>query len=207
MSRAAALAIALAVAACAPAAVQLPDEPLARATTCAAVRELELSAGRANGGEVSFAGFTEILHFAMLAAAEDGVQVDLRRLFTVQQRAPAAVQTLDEDWASLVEPCNSAYPETQRPAPPLPRDPYEAGLTCFGMADTVARTATRYPAEQSGYAALAERALQAAQPVLRQRARDNDDALRIAAGYTARAFKAGRPASLLDQCMRRFPAN
>jgi hypothetical protein len=200
-------ALVLTLAGCTAPPGQLPEDPLDRATACTAVRALELSAGKADGGPVSFAGFTELLHFGMLAAAEDGVQVHLNRLFAVSQRAPAVMEQLDDaEWRPLVEPCNAAYPETQRPAMPLPGDPYEAGLTCFGLADIISKTALDYPAERQDVAGLADRALQAAQPVLRERAKNNADAHRIAAGYTARAFKAGRPASLIDQCRRRFPA-
>jgi hypothetical protein len=202
-----AIAAAFAASACTPPAGQLPDDPLDRATACTAVRALELSAGKAQGGPVSFEGFTEIMHFAMLAGAEDGVQVDLHRLFTVSQRAPAAMAELDADeWPQLVEPCNAAFPETQRPAEPLPPDPYEAGLTCFGLSEFFARTASDYPAERRELAELAGRALQAAQPTLRERAGNNAEAQRLAGGYTARGFKSGRAASLLAQCRRRFAA-
>jgi hypothetical protein len=200
-------AVALVASGCTRPAGQLPEDRLERAATCAAVRALELSAGRTEEGPVSFEGFTEILHFAMLAAAEDGVQVDLQRLFTVSRRAPAVMAQIEADeWRPLVEPCNAAFAETQRPAQPLPPDPYEAGLTCFGLADFLARTATDYPAERRELADLAGRALQAAQPTLRQRASDNGEAQRLAGGYAARGFKSGRPASLLGQCRRRFPA-
>lgn|GEM_PF-5682758 len=204
---AAAAASALALAGCSAPAGQLPEDALERATACTAVRALELGEGKSDGGPVSFAGFTETLHFAMLTAAEDGMHVDLNRLLAVSQRAPGAMDELrGEDWRRLVEPCNAAYPETQRPAAALPPDPYEAGLTCFGMAEFMVKTALDYPAERRELAGLADRALQAAQPVLRERAKNNADAQRIAAGYAARAFKAGRPASLIEQCRRRFPA-
>jgi hypothetical protein len=201
-----ALAASLGASACTQPAGDLPEDSVERAATCEAVRALELSAGKAQAGPVSFEGFTEILHFAMLAAAEDGVQVDLNRLFTVSQRAPAVMAELDGDeWPALVEPCNTAFAETQRPAEPLPPDLYEAGLTCFGLTEFLARTATDYPAERREMAQIADRALQAAQPTLRERASDNVEAQRLAGGYAARGFKAGRPASLLGQCRRRFP--
>lgn len=197
----------VAASACAQPAGRLPEDPLERATACTAVRALELSAGKTGGGPVSFEGSTEILHFAMLAAAEDGVQVDLRRLFAVSQRAPAAMEQLQgAEWQALVEPCNAAFPETQRLASALPPDPYEAGLTCFGLTEFLAKTATDYPAQRRELAELAVRSLQAAQPTLRERAKDNEEAQRLAAGYTARAFKSGAPSSLLGQCRRRFPA-
>jgi hypothetical protein len=185
----------MAVVGCARPNGQLPQDKVERAVACTAVRALELTAGKGGSGPVSFEGFTEILHFGMLAAAEDGMQVDLNRLFAVSQRAPEAMAQLEGgEWQPLVEPCNAAYPETQKVASALPPDPYEAGLTCFGLAELVARTATDYPAERREVAALGDRALAAAQPTLRQRARDNADAERLAAGYTSRGFKSGRPA-------------
>ena len=197
----------LAGSSCAPQPIALSEDPLTRATTCTAVRALELRAGRAGSGPMSFDGFAEILHFGMIHAAEDDVEVDLRRLVTVSHRAPMLMQQLEaQEWRTLVEPCNAAYPQTQRSAPPLPGDTYEAGMTCFALADFIGKTAVDYPGEQRAATALAEKALQAAQPTLRQRARDNQEAHRIAAGYAARAFKAGRPTSLLDQCRRRFAA-
>lgn len=199
--------LALAAGACAPAQVALPADAVERATTCSAVRALELGAGRGGQAPVSFDGFTEILHFGMLAGVEDGVGVDLRRLLAVSSRAPVVMQELgEEEWRGLVEPCNAAYPETQRPAAPLPGHPYEAGLTCYGLANFLEKTAQDHPAERERLTGLAQRALRAAQPTLIERARDDGDAQRIAGGYTARAFRSGRPASLIDACERRFPA-
>lgn len=204
---AAPLVVAVMVSACAPQTLELSDDPVTRATTCTAVRALELRGGSLEERPVSFAGFTEILHFGMLSAAADGVQIDVRRLITVSHRAPAVLRELSgQNWRSLVEPCNAAFPETQRPAAPLPNDGFEGGMTCFGIAEFMGRTAADYPAEQRDFAALADRALDAARPVLRERARDEQDATRISAGYTARAFRAGTPISLLEQCVKRFPA-
>ena len=203
---AAALVLAAGLAGCAGAPLDLPDDPVARAATCSAVRTLELRSGRTDERPVSFAGSTEILHFAMIYAAEEAVEADQRRLTAVSARVPDVLRDLDgKNWASLVEPCNAAYPETQRNAAALPGDPFEAGMTCFALTDFLSRSAADHPAEQRSLAGLAERALSAAQPELRNRAHDNDEAHRIATGYAARAFKAGRPSSLIAQCRRRFP--
>jgi hypothetical protein len=202
-----AICLALVAGGCAQGPIDLPDDPLTRATACTGVRALELREGMSGDGRVSFAGFTEILHFAMLSSLGDGTEVNLRRLISVSHRAPIMMEELrGKNWRSLVEPCNAAFPETQRPAPPLPGEAFEAGMTCFGLADFLARTSPDYPNEQRRLTALADRALAAAAPVLRQRAGDEQEASRISAGYTARSFKAGTPASLIEQCMRRFPA-
>lgn len=190
--------------ACVKSELALPDDPLSQAATCSAVRALELRQG--GSGDPSFDGFTEILHFAMIAAAADDVRVDLRRLITVTQRAPVVLAEIrDKAWPTLIEPCNGTFPQTQRNPPPLQPDPYEAGMTCFAVADFLAKTATDYPDQQRSAAAISGQALTAAQPVLRRRARSDAEAERIVAGYASRAFKAGRPAVLLDQCRRRFP--
>lgn len=199
-----ALVLALGLAGCVRAELALPEDALSRAATCSAVRALELRQG--GGGAASFDGFTEILHFAMIAAAEDDVQVDLRRLMSVSNRAPAIMDEIrDKAWPSLVEPCNAAFPQTQRNPPPLPPDPYEAGMTCFALADFLRLTGVGYPDDQRWLAALTGPSLAAAQPILRQRASDDAEAQRIVSGYAARTFKAGRPAVTLAQCRRRFP--
>lgn len=188
---------------CVKAELALPDDSLSRATTCSAVRALELRQGSRT---TSFEGFTEILHFAMIFAAENDVDVDLRRLVAVSGRAPAVLEEIqDKAWPTLIEPCNAAFPQTLRNPPPLQPDSYEAGMTCFALSDFLAKTAVEYPDAQRGAAAISGQALAAAQPVLRQRARGDAEAERIVAGYAARAFKAGRPAVLLAQCGRRFP--
>lgn len=197
----------LLLAGCAGTALTLPDEPAARASQCSAAAALQLRESQADDAPVSFADFTRILHPAMITAAKAQGSVDLRQLMTISQDAPITMQELkDRNWRSLAAPCAEAFPEALRPAGELPPDSFESGMMCFGLADFMARTVADYPRERETAAALADRALAAATPVLQQRARANQDALQISDRYMARAFLAGTPASLLDQCARRFPA-
>lgn len=199
--------LAFAVTACSGAALELPDSPVARASQCSAVKALELQEGQPADAPVSFAGFTQILHFAMITAARAGGTVDLRQLMTISQNAPVAMEELrGRNWQSLAEPCGQAFPETRRLAGELPPDSFESGMICFGLADFLARTAADHPRERQTATQLADRALAAATPVLTQRAGTNEDALQLSDRYMARAFLAGTPSSLLDQCARRFPA-
>ena len=150
-----ALFLALALAGCNRAPLALPDDPLARATTCTAVRALELGSGRTKVGNISFEGFTEILHFAMLHSAQDAVEVDLARLIAVSRGAPVARAEIDgANWASLVEPCNAAFPETQQAAALLLPDPYEAGMTCFALADFIASRSATMRSKRLSHAVL-----------------------------------------------------
>lgn len=203
-----ALALALIATGCTDVPLALPDEPLARATVCTAVRSLELRSGRTGEGPISFQGQTEILQIAMVFSAEGAgqVEVDGQKLSAVSNRTPTVIEEIrGQNWATLIEPCNTAFPETQRDAAALPNDAFEGGMTCFALADYLSRAAADHPAERAGLIGLAARALSAAQPGLRQRARNDAEAQRIASGYAARAFKAGRPVSLLSQCRRKFP--
>lgn len=205
--RAAAAALLLAAAGCAGAALELPEEPVARASRCSAATALDLQQGKAEEAPVSFAHFTRILHFAMVTAARAGGAVDLRQLMTISQDAPIAMQELrGRNWRSLLAPCARAFPETQRPAGALPPDSFESGMMCFGLADFLARTGADHPREREVAAALADRALAAATPVLTRRVGSGQDALQLSDRYMARAFLAGTPSSLLDRCARRFPA-
>lgn len=201
-------ALLLPLASCVSAPLMLAEDPLERAATCSAVRLLELGAGKAGDEPLSFAGWTEVVHFAALYAAEDAVLFQVERIGQVTERAEALRSELEgQNWESLVEPCNAAVPETQKDASPLPADAFEAGMTCHALGDFLARTgATDHPEESRKLAAIANKALAAAQPVLIDRARgDASEAERIASGYAARAFRAGRPTSLIAQCRRRFP--
>ena len=87
----------------------------------------------------------------------------------------------------------------------LPEASFDAAMTCFGIADFVARTAGDFPREALAAGELAERALAASSQELTRRARTNDEAQVIAERYRAQAFLAGTPTSLLDQCAQRFP--
>lgn len=206
MNGLAAAALAVALAGCAGAVIEMPEEAAAQASRCSAVRALALGEGRADDAPVSFADFGEILHPAMITAARAETGVDLRQLMTISQDAPVAMEELrSRNWRSLVEPCAAAFPEAQRRAGELPPDSFESGMICFGLADFLARTATDYPREREAAAGLADRALAAATPVLTQRSGNDEDALQISDRYMARAFLAGTPASVLDQCARRFP--
>lgn len=206
MRRAAAAALALlAAGGCTGAAVALAEDPAARASQCSAAKALELQEGQPDSAPVSFAGFAQIMHYAMISAARTGPSVDLRQLMTISQDAPIAMQELrGRNWRSLLAPCAEAFPEAGRAAGELPPDSFEAGMMCFGLADFLARTASDYPRERQTAAALADRALAAATPVLTQRARTTD-ALQLSDRYMARAFLAGTPRSLLAQCTQRFP--
>lgn len=197
------------LAGCVSAPLTLAEDPMERAATCGAVRTLELREGKAGGGPVSFQGATEILHFAALHAAEDVVQLRPERIDGVRERAEALLPDLrGQNWPSLVEPCNAAFPETHKNPAPLPGDAFEAGMTCYALGDALGRALpVEFANERRDLSEMADRALAAAQPVLRERARGEDqEAARIASGYAARAIKAGRLTTLAGQCRRRFPA-
>lgn len=154
----------------------------------------------------SFDAFLKILHYAMIAGARGQERVDLRALDDVSRRASVALQEMrEQDWQARLPDCASAFPETQRPAGRLPEAPFDAAMTCFGLADFLARTAGDFPRESIAAGELAERALAASARELTRRARTNEEADRLADRYRVQAFLAGTPASLLDQCAQRFP--
>jgi hypothetical protein len=205
--RAAAFGILLALAACAPAPLDLPAEPVQRASTCTAVRALETGTAGAGSDAASFAAFTSLLHIGMIEAARRPEGVDSRRLMEIGRQAPIRMEELREaNWQSLIEPCRVAYPENHRPAPPLPEAPFDAALTCFGIADLIAQAAQGHEPERRELAGLANRALASVTAELRSRAGRGEDIARLSQSFARAGILGGSPPSLIEQCERRFPA-
>lgn len=183
-----------------------PAELVAQAGLCSAVHVMRLRAPDSTTPPGSFDGFLQVLHYSMIAGARGRERVELRVLDEVGRRAGVAhVQLREQNWEARLSDCAGAFPEAQRPAGRLPEAPFDAGMICFGLADFVARTAADFPREAVAASDLAERALAAAAPELTRRARTNEQADQLGERYRVRAFLAGTPASLLDQCAQRFP--
>ena len=196
----------LALAGCQPPAPAWPEELQAQACLCSAVHVLRLRERDSTTPPGSFDGFLQILHYAMIAGARGRESVEMRTLDDVSRRAgPAIVELREQDWQARLPDCAAAFPEARRPAGRLPEAPFEAGMMCFGLADFVARTARDFPREAVAASDLAERALTAAAPELTRQARTNVQAEQLGNRYRVRAFLAGTPSSLLDQCAQRFP--
>lgn len=198
--------VGLALAGCQKPAPEWPAGVEAQAGLCSAIHVLALRERNSATPPASFDGFLQILHYAMIASARGRESVEIRALDDVGRRAGVAlIEAREQDWQERQPDCDSAFPETRRPAGPLPEAPFEAGMMCFGLADFVARTAADFPSEAVAASDLAERALAAAAPELTRQARTNEQAEQLGERYRIRAFLAGTPASLLDQCARRFP--
>ena len=198
--------VGLALAGCRPPAPAWPEELQAQAGLCSAAHVLRLRERDSQTPPGSFDGFLQILHYAMIASARGRESVEMRTLDDVSRRAgPALVELREQDWQARLPDCAAAFPEARRPAGRLPEAPFEAGMMCFGLADFVARTARDFPREAIAASDLAERALTAAAPELTRQARTNAQAEQLGNRYRVRAFLAGTPSSLLDQCAQRFP--
>jgi len=196
----------LALAGCQQPAPEWPAGVEAQAGLCSAIHVLRLRAPASTTPPGSFDGFLQILHYAMIASARGRDGVELRALDDVSRQAGVAlVELREQDWQARQADCDSAFAEARRPAGPLPQAPFEAGMMCFGLADFVARTAGDFPREAIAASDLAERALAAAAPELTRQARTNEQAEQLGERYRIRAFLAGTPSSLLDQCAQRFP--
>jgi hypothetical protein len=196
----------LALAGCQPPAPEWPAEIQAQAGLCSAVHVLRLRERDSQTPPGSFDGFLQILHYGMIASARGRERIELHTLDDVSRRAGVTlVELRDHDWQARVPDCASAFPEARRQAGRLPETPFEAGMICFALADFVARTSADFPREAIAASDLAERALAAAAPELARRARTNAEAEQLGERYRVRAFLAGTPSSLLDQCAQRFP--
>ena len=113
----------------------LPDDPIDRAATCGVV-----AAAKARSAETDVQaplGFDEqgrIMHYAMLAASEDGGFATDRAAAVVDRMPQLEAGITSGEWDALVQPCAAAYPATTKRGPvALPKDPLVAQQGCDAL--------------------------------------------------------------------------
>jgi hypothetical protein len=205
-------ALALAVTGCGAPKLALPADPIGKAATCGVVAAA--NARVANTSDVSaplpFEKQGQIVHYALLAGADDGA-FSLDRAAAVMQR----MQEIQEDvtsgkWQDLVQPCQAAFPEASPSREvALPQDPLEAQLGCYMlskfMVKALAAQSGAYDKELVTFGAL-NRDLDPKiaksldrRGIRSEKAREGqqDSAL-------AKVAKLGTPAKVMGACTARF---
>jgi len=125
----------LVLAGCGQKELALPDDPVDRAATCGVVAAAKARAGTANiAAPLAFEEQGQIMHYAMLAAAE-GKAFDTSRAAAVVSRMPEMESGITGGkWETLIEPCAKAYPATQISGPiTLPADSLQAQTGCYAL--------------------------------------------------------------------------
>lgn len=135
------------VAGCGKSRLNLPQDDVDRAATCAAVTATAARAGTTNvSAPLTLEQQGNVLHYAMLAGAESPEFAQDRAAAVVKRMGEVADSVTGGKWQTLVQPCAEAYPATQIKDPKLPTDPLKAELGCFMLSDFLNSAMARQPA-------------------------------------------------------------
>jgi len=128
--------LALVLSACGPAKLELPAEPVARAATCGVVA----AAGARQGGTGAvdealpsdFQG--RVLHYALLAAVQDGRYSQDAAAAVAQQMPVLQPEVTKGQWQELAASCDTAFPKAAKIEPvELPADSLKTQVGCYQL--------------------------------------------------------------------------
>jgi hypothetical protein len=204
-------AMALLLAGCGPKQLALPSDPIGKAATCAVV---SAASSRADApdvkGDLGFDAQTRILHYAMLAASEDGHFSAKKASEVVGRMGEVEKAVTDGKWQALMAPCDQAYPEVKKTAGiELPKGKFDAELGCYSLGDFLVKTVTtKDPKAQEQLTALMKMRRDLDGSVgnqLKARgAAGYERTLELKQGALGKMTKLGAPAETVRICRSRF---
>jgi hypothetical protein len=134
---AALLTIALALSGCGPTQLALPDDPVERAATCGVVSAADArKALNSVQGDLPFDSELGVIHYSLLAGAEDGGFARDKASAVAKRMPELADKVTGGKWQALKQPCAQAFPASAPASPPkLPASTAQAQLGCYVLAD------------------------------------------------------------------------
>ncbi len=145
-------AMALALAGCGPKQLALSSDPIDKAATCAVVSAASARAGTTDiKSDLGFDAQTRIIHYAMLAASDDGKFSAKKASAVVARMGEVEADVTNGKWQELVTPCDQAYPEVKKTAGiELPAKRFDAEIGCYSLGDFLVKSVnTNDPAAQT----------------------------------------------------------
>lgn len=207
----AASAVALLLAGCGPKQLALPSDPIGKAATCAVVSAASARADAPGAtGDLGFDAQTRILHYAMLAATNDGQFSAKKASEVVGKMGEVEKAVTDGKWQALVSPCDQAYPEVKKTSGiELPKGKFDAELGCYSLGDFLVKTvSTTDPKAQEQLSELMKMRRDLDGPVgsqLKARgASGYERTLELKQGALGKMTKLGAPAETARICQSRF---
>lgn len=191
--------------------VELPEGTLEAAQTCLAAQTLVWGEDKEEGDAPSYAEFSKIIHYPMLAAA----QTEPFTVDTITDVISGAEQTGDEielkDYAGVIPACEAKF-AVDNEGPTLPEGDSDAFLSCLSMsafmAGVVQEDGVANDSEIASVTNMVARleARLETDPELLVKMVQNDGNDMMEAALKV-AFAQGNPANYLGKCEARFPAD
>lgn len=204
--------VALALAGCGTPKLALPDDLIGKAATCGVVAAADARAENPQNvaGELPFERQAQIIHYALLAGAQsEEFSTDMASA-VVQKMQEIQEDVTGSDWKALVQPCKTAFPETDLARPvSLPEAAAEAQVGCYALGKFMMRALSvqgnAYEKQLLAYGKLGRDLDPRISHGFDQRGIRSDEARQTAREKALSKFaKLGSPAKVLDACTTRF---
>jgi hypothetical protein len=205
-------AVSLALGGCGSSKLALPDDFVGKAATCGVVAAADARAVNPQNvaAPLEFERQAHIVHYALLAGAQ-GEQFSTDAASAVVQKMQEVQEDVTGgDWKSLVQPCQTAFPETDiNRAVTLPSGAAEAQLGCYTLGRFMMRALSvqgnAYEKQLLDYGALNRGLDPKIARSFDQRGIRSDEARQTARDKVLLKFaKLGSPAKVMTECTTRF---
>lgn len=119
----------------------LPSDPIERAATCGVVTAAQARTEQTNiSAPLGFDKQGAIMHYALLAGAEEEGFSRERAAKVVERMAALGDSLTEKKWETLIAPCRQSFPATDpAKAVSLPDDRLEAQLSCYMLGDFLSK--------------------------------------------------------------------
>jgi hypothetical protein len=206
------LAVALTLSGCGKPRIALPDDPIGKAATCGVVAAADARAASPQNvaAPLSFDRQAQIIHYALLAGAQEDAFSTNTASAVVQKMQDIQEDVTGGDWQALVQPCQTAFPETDIARPiDLPANAGEAQIGCYTLGKFMMRALSvqgnAYEQQLLAYGQLGRDLDPKVARIFDQRGIRSDEARQTARDKSLSRFaKLGSPAKVLDACISRF---
>lgn len=205
-------AVALTLAGCGAPELALPEDFVGKAATCAVVSAADARAKNPQNfaAPLAFESQAQIIQYALLAGAQEERFSSNSASAVVQKMQEIQDDVTGGDWKSLVQPCKSAFPETDLARPvTLPDRAADAQMGCYALGKFMMRALSAqgnaYERQLLEYGALGRDLDPKLARNFDQRGIRSDEARQTERNKALTRFaKLGSPAKVMEACTTRF---
>lgn len=182
----------------------LPADAVDKAATCGAIQ----AAGEqqaVGAGHLSPEAQERVLHYALLAGANDDGSFDRDRANTVINRTTTIFdQATKGKWQTLKPACAAEYPASADVTPKLPDPPFDRDLQCYVLVDFMHRAlgqiGGRYAEASTSLGVIADKFDSRVGPAVKKQGLDGDKLQARKGRALVAVAKLGSPPAVIKAC-------
>lgn len=204
--------VALVIAGCGARELTLPEDSVGKAATCGVVAAAKARSDDPKNvaGSLAFERQAQIIHYALLAGAEGEQFSTDTASAVVQKMQDIQEEVTGGDWKALVQPCQTAFPETDLARPvALPEGASDAQVGCYALGKFMMRALSvqgnAYEKQLLAYGKLGRDLDPKVARSFDQRGITSDESRQAQRDKALAKFtKLGSPAKVMEACTARF---